>query len=69
METKESEKVASYIGEFIGPFSIPIILQCGEGTDFKGACDHLVRHHGIPVVHSKPRTLQTNNLTEQANGV
>jgi hypothetical protein len=28
-----------------------------------------VKHHGIPVVHSKPRTPQTNGLIEQANGV
>jgi len=35
----------------------------------KRACYRLVKQHGIPVVHSKPRTPQTNGLIEQANGV
>ena len=69
METKESENVALHLGGFIGLFGIPGILQCDNGTEFKGACDRLVKHHGIPVVHSKPRTPQTNGLIEQANGV
>ena len=69
METKESESVALHLGGFIGIFGIPGILQCDNGTEFKGACDQLVKHHGIPVVHSKPRTPQTNGLIEQANGV
>jgi len=69
METKESENVALHLGAFIGLFGIPGILQCDNGTEFKGACDRLVKHHGIPVGHSKPRTPQTNGLTEQANGV
>jgi transposase InsO family protein len=69
MESKESESVALHLGGFIGMFGVPGILQCDNGTEFKGACDHLVKHHGIPVVHSKPRTPQTNGLIEQANGV
>ena len=69
METKESENVALNLGGFIGMFGVPGILQCDNGTEFKGACDRLVKHHGIPVVHSKPRTPQTNGLIEQANGV
>jgi len=69
MESKESENVALHFGGFIALFGIPGILQCDNGTEFKGACDSLVKHHGIPVVHSKPRTPQTNGLIEQANGV
>ena len=61
--------MAPYVVEFVGLFGIPSILQYGDGTDFKGARDHLVEHHGIPVVHSGPRTLQINDLTGQANGV
>jgi len=69
MEMKESESVALHLGGFIGIFGIPGILQCDNGTEFKGACDQLEKHHGIPVVYSKPRTPQTNGLIEQANGV
>jgi len=67
LETKESESVDIQLGGFIGIIGIPSILQCDNGTEFKGACDQLVKHHGIPVVHSKPRTPQTNGLIEQAN--
>jgi len=69
MELKHSQRVALHLGGFIGMFGVPGILQCDNGTEFKGACDHLVHHHGMPVVHSKPRTPQTNGLIEQANGV
>jgi hypothetical protein len=69
MESKESENVALPLGGFIGLFGIQGILQCNNATEFKGACDHIVKHHGIPVVHSKRRTPQTNGLIEQANGV
>ena len=69
MELKESENVALHLGGFIGLFGIPGILQCDNGPEFKGACDCLVKHHGIPVFHSKPRNLQTNGLIAQANGV
>jgi len=55
MESKESENVALHLGGFIGIFGISGILQCDNGTEFKGACDRLVKHNGIPVVHSKPR--------------
>jgi len=69
MESKESENVTLHLGGSIGKFGIPGILQCDNGTEFKGACDQLVKHHGIPVVHSKPRTRQTNGLIEHSNGV
>ena len=69
MENKESETVAFFLGIFIGLFGAPGILQCDNGTEFKGACLRVIRIHGIPVVHSKPRTPQTNGLIEQANGV
>ena len=47
----------------------PGVLQCDNGTGFKGACRILLRTHGIPIVHSKPRTPQTNSLIQQANHV
>jgi len=68
METKECKNVALHLGGFIELFGIPGIHQCDNGTEFKGACDRLVKLHGIPVVHSKPRTPQTNSLIEQAIG-
>jgi len=69
MDRKESENVALQLREFIELFGIPGILQCDNGKEFNGACDELVKPDGIPVVHSKPRTPQTNGLIEQANGV
>ena len=67
METKEIEDVILHFGEFIGLFGIKGILQCDNRTEFKGACDCSVKHHGVPVVHSKPQTPQNNGLIEQAN--
>jgi hypothetical protein len=69
MELNERESVALHLGGFIGIFGVPGILQCDNGTEFKRACDRLVKHHCIPVVHSKTQTPQTNGLIEQANGV
>jgi len=69
MESKESENVVLHLGGFIGIFGVPGIQQCDNGTEIKGACDQLVKHHCIPVVHSNPRTPQTIGLIEQANGV
>jgi len=61
--------MAIHLGGFIGIFGVPGILQWDNGSEFKGACDQLVTHHGIPVLHSKPRTPQTTSLIDQANGV
>ena len=69
MESNESELVALNLGSFIAMFGVPGILQRDNGTEFNGACNHLVKHHGIPVVHSKPHTAQTNGLIKQENGV
>jgi len=68
MESKESENVALHLGEYIRILGIPGILQCANGTEFKGACDRLLKHHCILVVHSTPRTPQTNGRIEQASG-
>jgi len=69
MESKDSENVALHFGEFIGLFGIPGIRQCDNGTEFKGACDSLIKHHGIAEVHSKPCTPQTNGLIDDDNGI
>lgn len=58
IESKESEHVALHLAACIGMFAVPGILHCDNGTEFQGACDHLVKNHGLPVVHSKPRTCQ-----------
>jgi len=57
------------MGGVIGFFEIPGMLQCYNGTEFKGACDRLAKHCGILVVHSKPCTPQTNGLIGSAKGV
>jgi hypothetical protein len=69
MEKKESEIVAVDMRRFIELVAIPGIIQCDKGTEFNGACDRLVTHHGILVVLSKPSAPQTNGLIDHANGV
>jgi len=65
MESKESGNVALHLGGFIGVFGIPGILECDNGTEFKGACNRHVNHHGIPVVHSKPRNHRAMDLVNR----
>jgi len=56
MKKKQYEYVALHSGGIIGLFVIPGILQFDSGTEFNSSCNPLVKHHGIAVGRSKPRT-------------
>mgnify|MGYP001569234141 FL=1 len=44
-------------------------MQADNGKEFKGALLILLRKYGIQVINGAPRSLQTQGLVEQANGV
>lgn len=50
----------------LGP---PTIVQCDNGTEFKGALLILLRKYGIKCINGSPRSPQIQSLVEQGNYV
>ena len=50
-------------------FGVPKIIQCDNGTEFKGVLLILLRKYGVKILNGRPRHPQTQGLVEQANGV
>ena len=69
MHNKTAERVAAKLGEWIGHFQAPDILQCVNGKEFKGMVVTLMKRFQTKIVLGKPRTPRTQGLVEQANGV
>lgn len=66
---KSSAGVATQIAHWIGMCGVPKILQCDNGTEFKGILLILLQRYGIKIINGSPRHPQTQGLVEQANGV
>ena len=69
LPNKTAEGVAKCIGEWIGMFGVPKIIQCDNGTEFKGVLLILLKKYGVKILNGRPRHPQTQGLGEQANGV
>ncbi|RFU36327.1 hypothetical protein B7463_g118, partial [Scytalidium lignicola] len=69
LKSKESILIAKAFAQFIMAFLPPKIMQCDNGKEFKGAFLILLCKYGIRVINGKLRSLQTQGLIEQANGV
>lgn len=66
---KTAAGVAKCIAQWLGIVGIPHILQCDNGTEFKGVLLILLKKYGIKIINGRPRHPQTQGLVEQANGV
>ena len=69
LSDKTAAGVAKCVGEWIGMFGVPKIIQCDNGSEFKGVLLILLEKYGIKIINRRPRHLQTQGLVEQANGV
>jgi hypothetical protein len=69
LKSKHVELIADCFAQFIAAFLPPKVMQADNGKEFKGALLILLRKYGIQVVNGAPRSLQTQGLVEQANGV
>lgn len=69
LSDKTAPGVAKCIGEWIGMFGIPRIIQYDNGSEFKGVLLILLEKYGIKIINGRPRHPQTQGLVEQANGV
>lgn len=69
MPNKKASTVAGCLETYITHVGIPDIVQCDNGTEFKGAALILLKNYGVKVINGRPRTPRTQGLVEQANGV
>ena len=69
MPNKKALTVAKCLETYITHVRIPDIVQCNNGTEFKGAALILLKTYGVKVINGRPRTPRTQRLVEQANGV
>lgn len=67
--SKRAAGVAAVLSQWIMCFGIPKIIQCDNGSEFKGALLILLRRHGIQCINGNPRSPQTQGLVEQGNCV
>lgn len=68
LTAKESEQVANALTNWLSHFGPPKILQCDNGSEFKGALLLLLKRYGIPIINGRPRHPETQGLVEKANG-
>jgi hypothetical protein len=54
MKSKQSKEVAYWLAHFMSLFGPSQILQCDNGTEFKGACSALLQEHGILIINGRP---------------
>jgi hypothetical protein len=69
LRSKHSADVTECMALWIECFGIPKILQCDNGTEFKGVLLLLLEKHGIKIKNGWPRNPRTQGLVEQVNGV
>ncbi len=69
LKSKESEPITRAMEQWLMAFGPLKIIQCNNGTKFKGALLLVLKRHGIKLINSNPRSPQTQRLVEQANGV
>lgn len=69
LSDKISAGVAKCVGQWIGMFGVPKIIQCDNGSELKGVLLILLKKDGIKIINGRPRHPQTQGLVEQANGI
>lgn len=55
LTAKMAGNVATKMAEWFGLFGFPRIIQCDNGTEFKGECEELFLQHGILIINGSPR--------------
>jgi hypothetical protein len=61
--------IAEVMAIWIIIFGPPKIVQCDNKRKFKEALLILLHYHGIKIINSNPRSLQTQGLVKQGNGI
>lgn len=69
LKSKEAGEVAGAFGYWIMSFGPPQIVQCDNGSEFKGASRLLLQKHGIKIKNDSLQSPQTQGLVEQGNNV
>jgi hypothetical protein len=59
LQSKQAEEVTVHISSWIGCVSVPRILQCDNGKEFKGVLLALLLSQGIQIISGRPRNPQT----------
>lgn len=69
LKSKHAGPVAEAMAQWFMLLGPPGIVQCDNGSEFKGALLILLRKHGIKCINGSPRSPQTQGLVEQGNRV
>ena len=64
LSDKTAAGVAKCVGEWIGMFGVPKIIQCDNGSEFKGVLLILLEKYGIKILNGRPRYPQTQGPVE-----
>lgn len=64
---KESATCAVKLGERIGIFGIARIVQCDNGTEFRGVLKEMLKQHGVVIINGRPRHPQSQGCVERQN--
>ncbi len=69
LKSKKTSEITFYINLFVQHWGTPVILQCDNRREFKGALLLFLKKHNIKLINSRPRTSGTQKLVELANAV
>ena len=64
---KSSATVARALEEVIHEHDAPRVIQCDNGSEFKGGVEKLCRKFGIKIIHSSPYHPQSQGKCERSN--
>ena len=64
LPNKTAASVAQCVGQWLGVVGIPKIIQCDNGTEFKGVLLILLKQYGIKILNGRLRHPQTQGLVE-----
>ena len=68
LRTKQAKDVAEMIADIykVGPLTYPFILQCDNGSKFKGGVTKLLEKHGIKIQHAMTKYKHTHTAFVEA---
>ena len=69
LKSKKTSEITFYINLFVQHWDTPVILQCDNRREFKGALLLFLKKHNIKFINGRPRTPGTQKLVELANAV
>jgi hypothetical protein len=67
LKSKKAAEVADRMAEWIGMISVPRILQCDNGGEFKECLLVLLKEEGIKIINGRSCHPQTQGMVEQTN--